>query len=486
MRKNPTISCGKNPPDFCAVFHIFTKKSGNNTSKITIFPHFVGYFFPQLIEELDCNFSCLKWRIIRTIPTDGGSLCPPRSLSSDFCLSLLIVPPYNKASSGASVFIQQSGTGSADGSDTVSNIQERNADCESESAGNDSNALRQPGQKNDSHGLPAATSNDPNTVWPQPGKNDVAPEVISNDSDALQRSGVTEQDRCSAEKLSSHGEMSPADSTGSRSHNSSLKNEKRNEEVSEMLNHHEANKLGSLGLLALLKMIIADNFIHADLHPGNVLVRHMEKPNGVFQRLKTHFQSKLLGIEGRYDQTPQLCFLDAGLSAFIEPSKEKYVADFFRGMLLYEGKMLAEAILNLSDGIDGKNLTRRTDPTYTQDEAEFIEELQKKSERWREIREDPMLYLKCRSGDCMKDALASCRTHNIELHPTVLIAVVSAITLEGWQFELDPSCCILDHVDTIIDGQRKLDTFLSNGLESIDHRSYEEGMQHIGFVDRTM
>ena len=25
--------------------------------------------------------------------------------------------------------------------------------------------------------------------------------------------------------------------------------------------------------MALLKMILADNFIHADLHPGNILIR---------------------------------------------------------------------------------------------------------------------------------------------------------------------------------------------------------------------
>ena len=32
-------------------------------------------------------------------------------------------------------------------------------------------------------------------------------------------------------------------------------------------------KLGHLGVLALFKMIIIDNFVHADLHPGNVFTR---------------------------------------------------------------------------------------------------------------------------------------------------------------------------------------------------------------------
>ena len=33
-------------------------------------------------------------------------------------------------------------------------------------------------------------------------------------------------------------------------------------------------KLAGIGLDSYLKMLLKDNFIHADLHPGNILVRH--------------------------------------------------------------------------------------------------------------------------------------------------------------------------------------------------------------------
>jgi hypothetical protein len=78
-----------------------------------------------------------------------------------------------------------------------------------------------------------------------------------------------------------------------------------------------------------------------------------------------------------------------------------------------------------------------------------------------------------RSGDCMKDALETCRKYGVELHPTVLVAVVSAITLEGWQYELDPSISIMDHIDFIIDYKNQMNAFLERTLDNMDRKSYE-------------
>ncbi len=54
----------------------------------------------------------------------------------------------------------------------------------------------------------------------------------------------------------------------------------------------------------------------------------------------------------------------------------------------------------------------------------FIDELTEKSVEWRRIRDNPILHLKTRSGDVIKDIMDTCRRCGLELHPTILIAAV--------------------------------------------------------------
>lgn len=66
--------------------------------------------------------------------------------------------------------------------------------------------------------------------------------------------------------------------------------------------------VGLCGVQSYLKMLMIDNFIHADLHPGNVLVRMEEV--GWWARLQRFV---LLGQNSA--RVPHIVFLDAGLAA---------------------------------------------------------------------------------------------------------------------------------------------------------------------------
>ena len=80
------------------------------------------------------------------------------------------------------------------------------------------------------------------------------------------------------------------------------------------------------GLDAILKMVFEDNFIHADLHPGNV----------IFQQ------------QGSHDWN--LSFIDAGLVAQLQPEDRKNFIDLFAAVVRNDGKRVGELMMERSRG----------------------------------------------------------------------------------------------------------------------------------------
>ncbi|KAL7463838.1 hypothetical protein ACHAXS_004192 [Conticribra weissflogii] len=78
-------------------------------------------------------------------------------------------------------------------------------------------------------------------------------------------------------------------------------------------------KLAGPLLRAFLKMVFLDNFVHADLHPGNVLVR--EVTNSTNPR-EIHYT---------------IIFLDAGIAMSLKDIDRKNLRDLFRAVVLNDG-----------------------------------------------------------------------------------------------------------------------------------------------------
>lgn len=73
-----------------------------------------------------------------------------------------------------------------------------------------------------------------------------------------------------------------------------------------------------------------DNFIHADMHPGNILVRQGKSR-------KRLFKSK-----------PHVIFLDVGMTAELSGSDRVNLVEFFKAVARRDGRTAAECALSLS------------------------------------------------------------------------------------------------------------------------------------------
>ena len=150
---------------------------------------------------------------------------------------------------------------------------------------------------------------------------------------------------------------------------------------------------------------------------------------------------------------PHIVLLDAGLADDFPQSIFTNVHDFFDAITSANGKQLGRAILGLSP----------TQPYVVSPEA-FIEEVNQRCiEQTAE----------CDAGEGNSAAnirayMQSVRDHRVVLDPTVMVALMSMLVLEGWQARLDPSVCIMDSIK-LATGGGVIGVFMEAGsmIESI-------------------
>ncbi|CAM6105851.1 unnamed protein product [Calypogeia fissa] len=168
------------------------------------------------------------------------------------------------------------------------------------------------------------------------------------------------------------------------------------------------SQLAYIGSSALLKMLLRDNFIHGDLHPGNIYVR----------------------FTGNH---PNIVLLDVGMTAELQQRHRNILLQLFKGIAEKDGLKVAKATLMFS-----KDQTCPNPEGFKRDvDANFKE------------------YLKQRgtpqnTGECMNRLFDQVRKHRVHMDGDVCTVMVTTLVLEGWQRKLDPHLDIIKMVGDLL------------------------------------
>lgn len=183
-------------------------------------------------------------------------------------------------------------------------------------------------------------------------------------------------------------------------------------------NDHLKSVLAHIGTHALLKMLLVDNFVHADMHPGNILVRvsRPRRPN-----------------KGLFKSRPHVVFLDVGMTAELSNSDRVNLLEFFKAVALRDGRTAAESTLKLSKQQNCPNPNA------------FIEEVEKSFSFWGTAEGDVV-----HPAECMHQLLEQVRRHKVNIDGNVCTVMVTTLVLEGWQRKLDPDYNVMQTLQNLL------------------------------------
>ena len=210
-------------------------------------------------------------------------------------------------------------------------------------------------------------------------------------------------------------------------------------------------ELANEGLDSFLRMLLLDNFIHADLHPGNIMVRFY-KPETldlplkrqkvskdpeigtdvteeVLEALRPHrhnppaWRAQLEQIEHE-GYRPQLIFIDTGLVTSLNATNRTNFLDLFKAIAEFDGYRAGHLMVD-----------RCRQPEAVVDAEIFALKMQ-----------HLVLGVKSRTfalgnvkiGDILNQVLGMVRSHHVRMEGDFVNVVISILLLEGIGRSLDP------------------------------------------------
>ncbi|XP_068169918.1 uncharacterized aarF domain-containing protein kinase 2 isoform X2 [Antennarius striatus] len=205
-------------------------------------------------------------------------------------------------------------------------------------------------------------------------------------------------------------------------------------------------KIAKMGIEAVLKMIFVDNFVHGDLHPGNILVQHLGALpgsshstgiSGVGQgktTLTDLWDTVVVSI--RPDPCPlQLVLLDAGIVAQLSSYDLANLKAVFTAVLLRQGERVAELILHHARANDCKDVGQ-----FKKEMSQLIDH----------ALTSKVSLGKMQVGDLLSRVFGLVIKHKVKLESNFASIVFAIMLLEGLGRSLDPNLDILDSAKPLL------------------------------------
>lgn len=193
---------------------------------------------------------------------------------------------------------------------------------------------------------------------------------------------------------------------------------------------------------AFLQMLILDDFVHADLHPGNVMIRFL-KTNRFDTKITSSeldtfkivhsLKKKLREKDPKFlpelkevleNYVPQICFIDAGLITELNTRNRRNFIALFNALARFDGYQAGELMIERS----------RT-PETAIDKEVFAFKVEKLVNK---VKKRTFTLGTVSIGDLLDQMLSMVRSHHVRMEGDFVSVVVAILLLEGIGRQLDP------------------------------------------------
>ncbi|RXW19167.1 hypothetical protein EST38_g6693 [Candolleomyces aberdarensis] len=227
-------------------------------------------------------------------------------------------------------------------------------------------------------------------------------------------------------------------------------------------------QVATLGLNAFLNMLLLDNFVHSDLHPGNIMIKFSKPPTTriLLQNVWNHFfhrpppdgsrdefcspiipadysqsdaiVSKLKSLsnspelwhqelDSLHDSgyIPEIVFIDAGLVTTLNATNRQNFLDLFRAVAEFDGYRTGQLMIERSRG-----------PELAIDTETFALKMQ---HLILSVKRRTFSLGQIKIADLLTEVLKNVRQHHVKMEGDFINTVISILLLEGIGRQLDPN-----------------------------------------------